>query len=93
MRECRQPRPRTSVPGCSGLRQQRCYAVALLLLVFCELAPHAKYAGAQEVAGIHCAVGTGSCGNWLELGGYKTSCECSPPRRVRCPSVLLLMLG
>jgi hypothetical protein len=87
MRECRHPRPRTSVPGCNSV------ATALLLLVFCELAPHAKYAGAQEVAGIHCAVGTGSCGNWLELGGYKTSCECSPPRRVRCPSVLLLMLG
>ena len=28
-----------------------------------------------QAAGIHCAVGTGSCGNWLELGGYKTLCK------------------
>jgi hypothetical protein len=66
MRGCRQ---QVVVLGCNGV------SAALILLVLVELAPHAKYARAQPAAvGIHCAIGTGSCGNWLELGGYKTSC-------------------
>ena len=69
MRGCRQ---QVVVLGCNSV------SAALILLVLVELAPHAKYARAQTAVGIHCAIGTGSCGNWLELGGYKTSCELSP---------------
>jgi hypothetical protein len=48
--------------------------LAVLQAFFSEL-PDVRQAYAQEAKGIHCAVGTGSCGNWLELGGYKTSCK------------------
>ena len=50
-------------------------SIGFALLIFLDHALHNQYAQAQSQAGIHCAVGTGSCGNWLELGGYKTSCE------------------
>lgn len=50
------------------------FALVLLQVFFLDL-PDVKRADAQAVKGIHCAVGTGSCGNWLELGGYKTSCK------------------
>jgi len=61
----------------SAARAYHCLSVVLLqAFFFLELHPGEKLACAQEAKGIHCAVGTGSCGNWLELGGYKTSCKC-----------------
>ena len=43
-------------------------AVALRFVLY-----EPSHVNAQSAPQLHCAVGTGSCGNWLELGGYETS--------------------
>ena len=56
-----------------GANALQCVAAVLLLLV------HKSFLHVSAEAGLHCAVGTASCGNWGQLGGYMTRSESMIP--------------